>query len=148
MFSDSLATDRTLSAFPEDIDSAFIATFCCDRLSELAALIERAPGRILLKPITETGTRSLAELAQEYRLVPIALRRGFTAIRSTFSIPCVARDGSPLTRSINPPTSVAGADAMNTRCNSNNNALSRSPSSAMKTYALTPAPSQLTRGWV
>jgi hypothetical protein len=38
---------------------------------ELAALIERAPGRILLKPISETGTRSLVELAQEYRSYPL-----------------------------------------------------------------------------
>ncbi len=39
--------------------------------SELAALIERAPGRILLKPINETGRRSLAELAEEYRSYPL-----------------------------------------------------------------------------
>src|SRR5205823_8664442 len=45
---DSLATDRTLSAFPEDIDSAFYCNFRLRPLSELAALIERAPGRILL----------------------------------------------------------------------------------------------------
>ena len=49
----------------------FIATFCCDRFSELAALIERAPGRVLLKPISETGTRSLVELAQDYRSYPL-----------------------------------------------------------------------------
>jgi hypothetical protein len=68
---DSLATDRTLSAFPEDIDSAFYCNFRLRQLSELAALIERAPGRILLKPISETGTRSLVELAQEYRSYPL-----------------------------------------------------------------------------
>ncbi len=67
----SLATDRTLSAFPEDIDSAFYCNFLLRPLSELAALIERAPGRILLKPITETGRRSLAELAEEYRSYPL-----------------------------------------------------------------------------
>src|SRR5437016_7529429 len=39
---DSLATDRTLSAFPEDIDSAFYCNFLLRPLSELAALIERA----------------------------------------------------------------------------------------------------------
>src|SRR2546430_2840947 len=68
---DSLATDRTVSAFPEDIDSAFYCNFRLRPLSELAALIERAPGRILLKPISETGTRSLVELAQEYRSYPL-----------------------------------------------------------------------------
>ncbi len=100
----SLATDRTLSAFPEDIDSAFYCNFLLRPLSELAALIERAPGRILLKPINETGRRSLAELAEEYRSY---------------------------------------------RCNSNNNALSRSRSSAMKTYALTARSSGSSRaGWV
>src|SRR5437870_1552537 len=67
----SLATDRTLSAFPEDIDSAFYCNFLLRPLRELAALIERAPGRILLKPITETGRRSLAELAEEYRSFPL-----------------------------------------------------------------------------
>ncbi len=67
----SLATDRTLSAFPEDIDSAFYCNFLLRPLSELAALIERAPGRILLKPINETGRRSLAELAEEYRSYPL-----------------------------------------------------------------------------
>ena len=68
---DSLATDRTLSAFPEDIDSAFYCNFLLRPLSELAALIEHAPGRILLKPISETGTRSLVELAQDYRSYPL-----------------------------------------------------------------------------
>src|SRR5438094_8125366 len=60
-----------LSAFPEDIDSAFYCNFLLRPLSELAALIERAAGRILLKPITETGRRSLAELAEEYRPFPL-----------------------------------------------------------------------------
>src|SRR6266705_2715234 len=41
----SLATDRTLSAFPEDIDSAFYCNFLLRPLSELAALIEPAQGR-------------------------------------------------------------------------------------------------------
>src|SRR5947208_7172302 len=59
---DSLATDRTLSAFPEDIDSAFYCNFLLRPLSELAPVIERARGRILLKPISETGKRSLAEV--------------------------------------------------------------------------------------
>ena len=68
---DSLATDKTLSAFPEDIDSAFYYNFLLRPLSELAALIEQAPGRILLKPISETGTRSLVELAQDYRSYPL-----------------------------------------------------------------------------
>jgi hypothetical protein len=68
---DSLATDRTLSAFPEDIDSGFYCNFLLRPLSELAALIERAPGRILLKPISETGRRSLAEVAKEYRSYPL-----------------------------------------------------------------------------
>jgi hypothetical protein len=67
----SLATDRTLSAFPEDIDSAFYCNFLLRPLSELAPLIERAPRRILLKPITETGRRSLTELAEEYRSYPL-----------------------------------------------------------------------------
>jgi hypothetical protein len=64
---ESLATDRTLSAFPEDIDSAFYYNFLLRPVGELTPLIERVPGRILLKPITETGRRSLVELAQEYR---------------------------------------------------------------------------------
>jgi hypothetical protein len=68
---DSLATDRTLSAFPEDIDSGFYCNFLLRPLSELAPLIERAPGRILLKPISETGTRSLAKVAEEYRSYPL-----------------------------------------------------------------------------
>src|SRR5207302_6464742 len=68
---DSLATDRTLSAFPEDIDSAFYCNFRLRPLPELAALIERAPGRILLKPISETGTRSRVEVAEEYRSYPL-----------------------------------------------------------------------------
>src|SRR5437773_3231729 len=67
----SLATDRTLSAFPEDIDSAFYCNFLLRPLSELAALIERAPGRILLKPISETARRSLGEVAEEYRSYPL-----------------------------------------------------------------------------
>jgi hypothetical protein len=68
---DSLATDRTLSAFPEDIDSGFYCNFVLRPLSELSALIERAPGRILLKPISETGRRSLGDLAEEYRSYPL-----------------------------------------------------------------------------
>ena len=64
---DSLATDKTLNVFPEDIDSAFYCNFLLRPLSELAPLIERALGRILLKPISETGRRSLAEMAEEYR---------------------------------------------------------------------------------
>jgi len=64
---DSLATDRTLSAFPEDIDSAFYYNFLLRPVKELAPLIEGVAGRILLKPITETGIRSLAEVAEEYR---------------------------------------------------------------------------------
>jgi len=64
---DSLATDRTLSSFPEDIDSAFYYNFLLRPVKELAPLIERVAGRILLKPITETGIRSLAEVAEEYR---------------------------------------------------------------------------------
>src|SRR5204862_8000125 len=67
----SLATDRTLSAFPEDIDSAFYCNFLLRPLSELAALIERAPGRILLKPISETCRRSLVDVAEEYRSYPL-----------------------------------------------------------------------------
>src|SRR5438552_18552829 len=67
----SLATDRTLSAFPEDIDSAWYCNFLLRPLSELAALIERAPGRILLKPISETARRSLGEVAEEYRSYPL-----------------------------------------------------------------------------
>jgi len=91
---------------PEDIDSAFYYNFLLRPLSEVAALIERAPGRILLKPISETGGRSLAELAEEYR----SYRLHFVWIYRNpvnVSIPCAARDGSPLTRSINPPTFVA-----------------------------------------
>jgi hypothetical protein len=68
---DSLATDRTLSAFPEDIDTAFYYNFLLRPLSELAPLIERAPGRILLKPISETGRRSLTAVAEEYRSYPL-----------------------------------------------------------------------------
>src|SRR5438094_5316389 len=68
---DSLATDRTLSAFPEDIDSAWYCNFLLRPLSELAALIERAPGRILLKPISETCRRSLVDVAEEYRSYPL-----------------------------------------------------------------------------
>ncbi len=68
---DSLATDRTLSAFPEDIDSAFYCNFKLRPLGELAPLIEHAPGRILLKPISETGRRSLAAVAEEYRSYPL-----------------------------------------------------------------------------
>ena len=68
---DSLATDRTLSVFPEDIDSAFYCNFFLRPLSELAPLIERAPGRILLKPISETGRRSLSAVADEYRPYPL-----------------------------------------------------------------------------
>src|SRR5206468_12337971 len=68
----SLATDPTVSAFPEDIDSAFYYNFLLRPVSELAPLIERVPGRILLKPISETGRRSLAEIVEEYR--PYALR--------------------------------------------------------------------------
>src|SRR5207302_9873114 len=64
---DSLATDRTLSSFPEDIDSAFYYNFLLRPVKVLAPLIERVAGRILLKPITETGIRSLAEVAEEYR---------------------------------------------------------------------------------
>ena len=68
---DSLATDRTLSAFPEDIDSAFYCNFLLRPLSEVAPLIERAPGRVLLKPISETGTRGLTKVAEEYRSYPL-----------------------------------------------------------------------------
>jgi hypothetical protein len=63
----SLATDRTLSAFSEDIDSAFYSNFLLRPVKELAPLIERRGGRILLKPISETGIRSLADVAEEYR---------------------------------------------------------------------------------
>jgi hypothetical protein len=64
---ESLATDRTLNAFPEDIDSAFYYNFLLRPVGELAPLIERVPGRILLKPISETGRRSLAEMVEEFR---------------------------------------------------------------------------------
>jgi hypothetical protein len=63
----SLATDKTLSAFPEDIDSPFYSDFRLRPLSEIAPLIERASGRILLKPISETAGRSLTEVADEFR---------------------------------------------------------------------------------
>src|SRR5205814_9074719 len=66
----SLATDRTLCAVPEDIDSAFYCNFLLRPLSELAALVEHAPGRILLKPIPETGRRSPEGLGEEYRSYP------------------------------------------------------------------------------
>src|SRR5437870_650391 len=68
---DSLKTDRTLTAFPEDIDSAFYCNFRLRPVSELAPVIERGPARILLKPISETGTRSLAKVAEEYRSYPL-----------------------------------------------------------------------------
>ena len=48
---DSLATDKTVTAFSEDIDSAFYYNFVLRPVSELAPLIERVPKRILLKPI-------------------------------------------------------------------------------------------------
>src|SRR5437764_7523635 len=63
----SLAGDKTVAAFPEDIDSAFYSQFRLRPLSDLAPLIERAGGRILLKPISETFVRSLAEVAGEFR---------------------------------------------------------------------------------
>src|SRR5207302_11515617 len=59
----SLATDRTLCSFPDDIDSAFYCNFLLRPLREHAALVERAPARILLHPITDSVMRSLAELA-------------------------------------------------------------------------------------
>src|SRR5690349_9846237 len=68
---ESLATDKTLTAFSEDIDSAFYYNFVLRPVSELAPLIERAPGSILLKPINETARRSLAEVAEEYRSYPL-----------------------------------------------------------------------------
>ena len=64
---DSLATDKTVTAFSEDIDSAFYYNFVLRPVSELAPLIERASGRILLKPINEMDRRSLADVAEEYR---------------------------------------------------------------------------------
>lgn len=64
---DSLATDKTLSAFPEDIDSVFYRDFRLRPVDETSDLIRSCPGRILLKPISETAARSLAEVAEEYR---------------------------------------------------------------------------------
>src|SRR5438094_8161139 len=48
---DWLATDRTLSAFPEDIDSAFYCHLLSRPLSSLPAFIERGPGHLLLNRI-------------------------------------------------------------------------------------------------
>ena len=67
----SLATDKTLTVLPEDIDSAFYYQFRLRPVTELAPLIERIGGRILLKPISETFMRSLAEVAKEFRAYPV-----------------------------------------------------------------------------
>jgi Sulfotransferase family len=62
----ALATDNTLTAFGEDIDSAFYDRFRLRRVGELAPLIERSSRRILLKPISETFVRSLTDIADEF----------------------------------------------------------------------------------
>jgi Concanavalin A-like lectin/glucanases superfamily/Sulfotransferase family len=67
----SLATDERLSAFPEEIDSSFYYAFRLRPVGELAPLIARSAGRILLKPISETFVRSLVQLADEFRTYPI-----------------------------------------------------------------------------
>jgi hypothetical protein len=62
----SLATDKSLRVFGESIDSGFYSNFRLRPVAELAPLIESAPGRILLKPISETFGRGLADVAEEF----------------------------------------------------------------------------------
>src|SRR5438105_11201733 len=67
----SLAKDKTLTVVPDDIDSVFYYQFRLRPVTELAPLIERIGGRILLKPISETFVRGLVEVAKEFRAYPV-----------------------------------------------------------------------------
>ncbi len=67
----SLATDESVTAMAEDIDSAFFCNFLLRPVREIGPLIERSGGRMLLKPISETCVRSLTDVAEEFRLYPL-----------------------------------------------------------------------------
>ena len=63
----SLAKDQTLTLHNESWDDA---VYYCHRLrplAEIAPVLEAARGAVLLKPLSETGSRSLDEIAAEYR---------------------------------------------------------------------------------
>src|SRR5438067_13793860 len=63
---ESLAVDKSLTAYPEDVDSAVYYRFQLRAFSEISGVIQAAPGRVLLKPISENWDRTLVALNAEY----------------------------------------------------------------------------------
>ena len=62
----SLAHDRALTSFHESAEDALYYLYRLRPVRETASILNAAPGAVLLKPITETLDRSLAELKIEY----------------------------------------------------------------------------------
>ena len=62
----SLAADKSLTAYDEDIDNAVYTRFRLRPLCDIAHLFDTAPGTVLLKPICETFDRTLLDLRTEY----------------------------------------------------------------------------------
>jgi len=62
----SLARDRNLTGFHESVDNAIYHRYQLRPLREVARLFNAAPGTVLLKPISETSSRTLDEIAAEY----------------------------------------------------------------------------------
>ena len=62
----SLAHDRALTSFHESAEDALYYLYRLRPVRETAAILNAAPGAVLLKPITETIDRSLEDLKTEY----------------------------------------------------------------------------------
>jgi hypothetical protein len=62
----SLASDKSLTSFDENIDNAIYYAYRLRPLPEIAQLLEAAPRAVLLKPLSETFYRGLDELLAEY----------------------------------------------------------------------------------
>jgi len=62
----SLARDKNLTSFHESVDNAIYRRYQLRPLREIAPLLNAAPRAVLLKPISETPSRTLEEIATEY----------------------------------------------------------------------------------
>lgn len=62
----SLASDQSVTAYDESIDSAVYTKYRLRPLPEIAPLLDAAPDAVLLKPLSETFYRTLENIAGEY----------------------------------------------------------------------------------
>lgn len=62
----SLASDKTLTAVDESIESAIYHRYQLRPLPEIAHVLNGAPGTVLLKPVSETFSRTIGSIFEEY----------------------------------------------------------------------------------